>query len=138
MNRHASADWRHWICGRSIVRRLVQKGLKVRCLCRNPEALRWAESPGITCAGRSARRGETLHRAGRRDTAYHAALAASDEGRAPHCGGLAHGDELSPHVRSRLQVGNILRTTGMAVIEFRASIVIGSGSAYFEIIRALF
>jgi uncharacterized protein YbjT (DUF2867 family) len=40
-------------------------------------------------------------------------------------------------MRSRLEVGDILRTAGMPVIEFRASIVIGSGSASFEMIRAL-
>ena len=52
-------------------------------------------------------------------------------------GGLAHGDDLSPHMRSRLETGNILRASGVPVIELRASIVIGSGSASFELIRAL-
>ena len=52
-------------------------------------------------------------------------------------GGLTHGDALSPHMRSRLEIGNILRASGIPVIEFRASTVIGSGSASFELIRAL-
>src|SRR5206468_12038390 len=52
-------------------------------------------------------------------------------------GGLAHGNELSPHMRSRVETGNILRASGIPVIEFRASIVIGSGSASFELIRSL-
>ena len=54
-----------------------------------------------------------------------------------YLGGLAHGAELSPHMRSRAETGNILRSSGIPVIEFQASIVIGSGSASFEMIRAL-
>ena len=45
--------------------------------------------------------------------------------------------ELSPHMRSRAETGNILRASGVPVIELQASIVIGSGSASFEMIRAL-
>jgi len=45
--------------------------------------------------------------------------------------------KLSPHLRSRQEVGNILRSSGIPVIEFRASIIIGSGSLSFEMIRAL-
>jgi uncharacterized protein YbjT (DUF2867 family) len=52
-------------------------------------------------------------------------------------GGLAHGNDLSRHMRSRLDTGNILRASGVPVVELRASIVIGSGSASFELIRAL-
>ena len=44
---------------------------------------------------------------------------------------------LSPHLRSRHEVGGILRQSGVSVIEFRASIIIGSGSLSFEMIRAL-
>ena len=40
-------------------------------------------------------------------------------------------------MRSRIETGNILRSSGIPVIEFQASIVIGSGSASFEMIRAL-
>jgi uncharacterized protein YbjT (DUF2867 family) len=54
-----------------------------------------------------------------------------------YLGGLAHGDALSPHMRSRAETGAILRSTGIQVIELRASIVIGSGSSSFELIRAL-
>lgn len=46
-------------------------------------------------------------------------------------------NELSPHLRSRHEVGEILRASGIEVIEFRASIVIGSGSLSFEMVRAL-
>ena len=58
-------------------------------------------------------------------------------GRIVFLGGLAHGSDLSPHMRSRLETGNILRSSGIPVVELRASIVIGSGSASFELIRAL-
>jgi uncharacterized protein YbjT (DUF2867 family) len=55
-----------------------------------------------------------------------------------YLGGLSSDSEqLSPHLRSRQEVGQILRRSGVPVIEFRASIVIGSGSLSFEMIRAL-
>ena len=47
------------------------------------------------------------------------------------------GVALSPHLRSRHEVGRILRESGVPVIELRASIVIGSGSLSFEMVRAL-
>lgn len=53
-----------------------------------------------------------------------------------YLGGLGEGS-LSPHLKSRQEVGAILRGSKVPVIEFRASIVIGSGSLSFEIIRAL-
>ena len=46
-------------------------------------------------------------------------------------------DDLSEHLASRQEVGRILRESGVPTIEFRASIVIGSGSASFEMLRAL-
>ena len=55
-----------------------------------------------------------------------------------YLGGLGGTDPAaSPHLRSRRRVGEILRTSGATVIEFRASIVIGSGSVSFEMVRAL-
>lgn len=45
--------------------------------------------------------------------------------------------ELSEHLSSRQEVGRILASTGVPVIEFRASIVIGSGSTSFEMVRNL-
>jgi len=46
-------------------------------------------------------------------------------------------EELSPHLRSRHEVGRILRESGVPTLEFRASIVLGSGSLSFEMIRSL-
>jgi len=74
-----------------------------------------------------------------REAATNFALAAREANvrRIIYLGGLAHGQDLSPHMRSRVEVGKILRSSGVPVIELRASIVIGSGSASFEVIRAL-
>lgn len=54
-----------------------------------------------------------------------------------YLGGLGHGPGLSPHLESRQEVGRLLRESGVPVIELRASIIIGSGSASFELVRAL-
>jgi uncharacterized protein YbjT (DUF2867 family) len=67
----------------------------------------------------------------------HAARAAGIR-RIVYLGALGdEGGELSPHLRSRHEVGHILLNSGVPVIEFRASIVIGSGSLSFEMLRAL-
>ncbi|HEX8984529.1 MAG TPA: DUF2867 domain-containing protein [Bryobacteraceae bacterium] len=147
--------------GGRLLRRLEQDGLAVRCLCRNPEALRGRVAPGTELV-----RGDLLQPASlgaafsgvetafylvhsmqagpefeaqEREAAMNFSRAAGDAGvqRIIYLGGLAHGDELSPHMRSRAGTGNILRFSGIPVIEFQASIVIGSGSASFEMIRGL-
>lgn len=52
--------------------------------------------------------------------------------------GLGSGDdELSEHLSSRHETGEALRTTSVPVTELRAAIIVGSGSASFEIIRDL-
>lgn len=55
-----------------------------------------------------------------------------------YLGGLGEDEsDLSAHLRSRHEVGDRLRASGVPVIELRASIIIGSGSVSFEMIRAL-
>ncbi|MEM7231526.1 MAG: SDR family oxidoreductase [Planctomycetota bacterium] len=54
-----------------------------------------------------------------------------------YLGGLGDEGDLSDHLASRQEVGKVLRESGVPTIEFRASIVIGSGSLSFEMIRAL-
>ncbi len=55
-----------------------------------------------------------------------------------YLGGLGNQDQkLSAHLKSRQEVADVLRSSGIPTIEFRASIVIGSGSLSFEMIRAL-
>jgi uncharacterized protein YbjT (DUF2867 family) len=67
-------------------------------------------------------------------------LAAKEAGvqRIIYLGGLGQCEKfISPHLDSRQQVGDILRASGVPITEFRAPIVIGSGSMSFEIIRYL-
>jgi uncharacterized protein YbjT (DUF2867 family) len=55
-----------------------------------------------------------------------------------YLGGL--GDEevtLSPHLRSRHLTGSILGSSGIPLLEYRASIVLGGGSLSFEMIKAI-
>jgi uncharacterized protein YbjT (DUF2867 family) len=55
-----------------------------------------------------------------------------------YLGGLGQKTEgLSAHLRSRQETGEALRASGVPVVELRASIVLGSGSLSFELIRAL-
>jgi len=55
-----------------------------------------------------------------------------------YLGGLGAGDqELSPHLASRQQVGDVLRDSGVPVTEFRAAVIVGAGSISFEMIRYL-
>lgn len=75
-----------------------------------------------------------------REAAFNFAEAARAAGvrRIIYLGGLGDPDhELSKHLRSRQETGAILDSSDAQVIEFRASIVIGSGSLSFELIRAL-
>ena len=56
-----------------------------------------------------------------------------------YLGGL--GDDadpkLSPHLRSRHEVGEILRQSGVETIEFRAGMVVGAGSLSFQLMKSL-
>lgn len=55
-----------------------------------------------------------------------------------YLGGLGElGDGLSRHLRSRREVEEMLASTGVPVTTFRAAMIIGSGSASFEILRYL-
>ncbi len=66
--------------------------------------------------------------------------AASEAGveRIIYLGGLGDpGSNLSPHLLSRQQSGRALKEGGVPVTEFRAAVIVGSGSISFEIIRHL-
>lgn len=45
--------------------------------------------------------------------------------------------ELSAHLRSRMEVGRVFRNSGVPTCEFRAGVILGSGSASFEMMRHL-
>src|SRR4051812_844479 len=76
-----------------------------------------------------------------RQAALNFAGAAREAGvrRIIYLGGL--GDDadpkLSPHLRSRHEVGKILRDSGVQTVEFRASMVIGTGSLSFDLVKSL-
>jgi len=147
--------------GGRLRQRLEQAGLPLRCMARKPAALegRVAAATEVVAGDVQDPASLTAALAGVR-TAYYlihsmgagaefeehdrrgarnfaeAARAAGVE-RIIYLGGLAHGKDLSPHLRSRHEVGELLASTGVPVLELRASIVIGSGSLSFEMIRSL-
>jgi len=70
---------------------------------------------------------------------FAAAARAAGVGRIVYLGGLIPADDanLSPHLRSRREVGGILAGSGVPTVELRAAVIIGSGSASFEMLRYL-
>lgn len=132
----------------------------IRCMARRPEYLRAKAADSTEVVAGDVIQPQTLPAAMRDiDTAFYMihsmgtgsdfekedrraaeafAKAAKDAGvrQIVYLGGLGSG-KLSPHLHSRQEVGRILRESGVLTIEFRASIVIGSGSLSFEMIRAL-
>lgn len=141
---------------------LQAEGHRIRCMTRRPQALeRQTKSPCEVVAGDVLDRGTLDAAMAGVDTAYYfvhsmgtskdfeeedriaatnfsQAAAAAGVKRIIYLGGLGNPDHLlSKHLRSRQETGNVLRAWHPQVIEFRASIVIGSGSLSFEMIRAL-
>jgi tryptophan-rich sensory protein/uncharacterized protein YbjT (DUF2867 family) len=141
---------------------LEESGHEVCCMSRHPENLRSTVGPETRVVFGDALDGDSLlaalegihtayyfvHSMGSesdfektdRKAAELFAQACSERGvkRIVYLGGLGNPDhDLSKHLRSRQEIGDILRTSTAAVIEFRASIIIGSGSLSFEMIRAL-
>jgi uncharacterized protein YbjT (DUF2867 family) len=148
--------------GGRLLPRLESAGYAVRCLARRPEFLSSRIGPNTEVVAGDVFNPDSLRRALRgvatayylihsmdsgegfeaadRRAAEYFARAAAEAGvrRIIYLGGLGDsGGELSPHLYSRHEVGRILRESTVQVIEFRASIVIGSGSLSFELVRAL-
>lgn len=147
--------------GGRLLRAVEGRGERVRCLSRKPEFLRSKVKPTTEVVQgdvsdpnslRSALDGVhtayyLIHSMGAsgdyakqdRQAAQDFAAAARHEGvkRIIYLGGLGQPPGLSKHLASRQEVGRILRDSGVPTVEFRASIVIGSGSLSFEMIRAL-
>jgi uncharacterized protein YbjT (DUF2867 family) len=73
------------------------------------------------------------------DMARNFARAAADAGvqQIVYLGGIANDKNISKHLSSRAKAGEQLASTSVAVIELRAGIIIGSGSASFEMLRHL-
>jgi uncharacterized protein YbjT (DUF2867 family) len=69
---------------------------------------------------------------------FAAAARACGLGRIVYLGGLyPEAEELSPHLESRKEVEEILLTSGVPTIVLRAAVILGSGSASFEMLRYL-
>ena len=141
---------------------LEQRGLCLRCVCRQPERLRSRVATTTEVVQGDVLDPDSLrmalsgvhtayylvHSLGTkqdferedRQAAANFAGAARQAGvqRIIYLGGLGNAEQgLSPHLRSRQETGEVLRSSKVPVIEFRASIIIGSGSLSFELIRAL-
>lgn len=71
-------------------------------------------------------------------TAFAQAAAQAGVRRIIYLGGLGDpDDDLSEHLRSRQEVGRALAQSTVPVLEFRAAVIVGSGSASFEMLRSL-
>jgi len=149
--------------GGRLVRLLEEKSISLRCLARKPEKLRPLVKESTQIAAGDVLEPPSLNTALHGvDTAYYLvhlmsgskdfeqedrqaatnfAEAAKQAGvrRIIYLGGL--GDDadpkLSPHLRSRHEVGEILRDSGVETIEFRAGMVIGAGSLSYQLMKSL-
>ncbi len=149
--------------GGRLVPKLLEAGYPVRCFVRDPDRLsgyHWLEQVEVVkgdALDRSslaeAMRGVTaayylIHgRQGGQDDAerdlqaarnFAAAAGEAGVGRIIYLGELVDpSSRLSPYLRARHETGHILRQQGVPVTEFRAGMIVGAGSALFEMIRNL-
>ncbi|MCT9008699.1 SDR family oxidoreductase [Streptomyces sp. NPDC054766] len=152
--------------GGRLVPELLAEGYRVRCLARSPAKLRdypWAGEAEVVRADvmdaasvADAMRGcevayYLVHALGTghdfEETDRRAARIFGEQARAAgvrrivYLGGLTPAgvpeSELSPHLRSRAEVGRILLESGVPTTVLRAAVIIGSGSASFEMLRYL-
>ncbi len=152
--------------GGRLAPRLLSEGWRVRCLARSPRKLNnrfWSEHGNVEVVAGSANDSATLAEAMRgcgvayflmhsmessgdafrdrdRRLAETFATAAAEAGveRIIYLGGLGEeGPDLSEHLRSRREVAEVLAAGKVPVTTLRAAIIIGSGSASFEILRYL-
>ncbi len=148
--------------GGRLLRPLLEAGYRVRAVARRPDFLAARAPADVEIA-----QGDALDRASLveslrgcdmafylvhsmgssgsfedqdRQAAQNFASAAEEAGirRIVYLGGLGDDSEdLSTHLRSRQETGTILRQSAVLTVELRASVVIGSGSLSFEMVRAL-
>jgi uncharacterized protein YbjT (DUF2867 family)/PAS domain-containing protein len=151
--------------GGRLVPELLAAGHAVRCLARNPDRLTgvpWRDDVEVVAADVlheasldaafadvevvvylvHAMGGEDDFSQTDRTAAENTRSAAERAGvtRLVYLGGLgddSHGVELSRHLSSRHEVGRVLAAGSIPVVELRAAIIIGSGSASFEMLRHL-
>ncbi len=149
--------------GGRLVPELLAAGHTVRVMSRSPERLRdhpWAdqvemvradagdeEQVAAACAGvdvvyyliHALGGGPSFEETDRRTARVMAAAARkAGVGRLVYLGALEpEGEDLSPHLRSRIEVAGILLASGVPTVVLRAAVVLGSGSASFEMLRYL-
>jgi uncharacterized protein YbjT (DUF2867 family) len=148
--------------GGRLLKALQAAGYPVRCLARRPEFLALRVSPATeivkgdcldvaslpaACAGvhtayylvhSMGSTGDFTEQDRAAAANFSAAARAAGVQRIIYLGGLgAVGEQLSTHLRSRHETGEALRASGVPLTELRASIILGSGSLSFELIRAL-
>ena len=152
--------------GGRLAPRLLERGYRVRCFARSKDkvlARPWAanervevvegdasDEAALTAAMRGCSAAYFLihsmdaagHQYRERDlqiaTTFGRAAAAAGVQRILYLGGLGEtGEELSEHLRSRREVETALGRGGVPVTVLRAAMIIGSGSASFEILRYL-
>jgi uncharacterized protein YbjT (DUF2867 family) len=145
--------------GSNLVPRLLARGIVVRAASRRPEVLEARNWPDAELCAADALEPETLAAALKNvDTAYylvhsmaagsnfgrldlqaaaHFAAAAATAGvrRIVYLGGLVPDNADSEHIRSRRDTGAVLRQGSVPVTELRAGIIVGPGSAAFEVMR---
>jgi uncharacterized protein YbjT (DUF2867 family) len=148
--------------GGLLLEKLEGQGEEIRCLARKPEKVACKSPRTHVVPGDILDLGSLQAAMRGVDTAYylvhsmsmsndfeqedrrgaqHFADAAKEAGvrRIIYLGGLGDDSDpdLSPHLRSRHEVGEVLRASGVETIEFRASLVIGRGSLSFDLVRSL-
>lgn len=147
--------------GSQLVPRLAQQGHEVRAAARNRDSLEARGWEGVECVAADVLTAETLEAAlagvevayylvhsmgsGKdfprldRQAARNFRRAAERAGvrRIVYLGGLQPPGERSAHLDSRAETGEILRDGSIPVTELRAGIIVGAGSAAFEVIRDL-
>lgn len=152
--------------GARLVPALLSRGYRVRAAGRTLKKLRlrpWSASPGVELCRVDVLRMESLKHACRGvDAVYYlvhsmepgsenfrrrdkqagmnmAEAAAKEKvSRILYLGGLGEsGPSLSEHLKSRREVGDVLRSSGVPVTELRAAMVLGAASGSFEILRYL-
>ncbi|WP_040338889.1 SDR family oxidoreductase [Candidatus Blastococcus massiliensis] len=149
--------------GGRLVPELLAAGYRVRVMTRSPERIRdrpWAGQVEVAradasdaaqvaaaCAGvdvvyyliHALGSGTEFEETDRRTAGVMAgAVRDAGVGRLVYLGALEpEGEELSPHLRSRTEVAEILLGSGVPTAVLRAAVVLGSGSASFEMLRHL-
>lgn len=149
--------------GSSLVPRLLQNGYSLRVIARDPSKLKgkkWLSKVEVV-QGDALEPGSLAVAMSEVETAYYLIhsmtsgadfvemdrAAARNFGRIAKEAGVEHiiylgglGDpntRLSEHLRSRQQTGAVLRESGVCTTELRAAIIVGAGSASFEMVRYL-